>query len=170
MIGKRIVAHILNKLIIFLPSTLFLGGISLLVFPDYFILGNDPASGWLIFWLLKYLIFLPTVFLDLIVRPSEFLQVIYIILPALINIIFIEIIGISLMGADIGMRIMGLKIVSTKDKTLKLGQMMIRTGIKYFTLAFFPFLLIYIFLNKERISFHDKIANTRVVKGEISGD
>lgn len=164
MLGKRIVAHILNKLIIFLPSTLFLGGISLLAFPDYFILGNNPASGWLIFWLLKYLVFLPTVFLDLIARPSEFLQVMYIILPALINIVFIEVIGISLMRADIGMRIMGLEIISTKDRPLKLGQMMLRTGIKYFTLAFFPFLLIYIFLNKEKISFHDKIAHTRVIK------
>ena len=168
MIRKRIVAHILNKLIIFFPSTLFLGGISLLVFPDYFILGNDPSSGWLIFWLLKYLIFLPTVFLDLISRPSEFLQVIYIILPALINIIFIETIGIHLMGANIGMKIMGLEIVSTKARPLKLGQILLRTGIKYFTLAFFPFLLIYIFMNKEKISIHDKIANTRVVKGERS--
>ena len=86
MIGKRITAHILNKIIIFIPSLLLLGGIALLIFPSYFIFGNDE-SGWLIFWLLKYMICLPTVFLDLIRLPFEFLEIIEIILPALINIL-----------------------------------------------------------------------------------
>lgn len=164
MIGKRIIAHILNKIIISFPAMILLGGISLLIFPSYFIFGNDPASGWLIIWLLKYLISLPTVFLDLIRLPLEFLKIIEIILPALICLIIIEIISIIILKCDIGMKIMGLKIVSIKDKQLSLAQIIVRTIIKYFSLAFFPFVLVYIFLNKEKISFHDKISFTKVVK------
>ena len=164
MTGKRITAHILNKVIIFFPSIILLGGISLLVFPSYFIFGNDQGSGWLIFWLLKYMICLPTVFLDLVSRPLEVLKVIEIILPALLSLIIIEIISITLIKRDIGMKIMGLKIVSIKDKPLSLIQIIVRTIIKYFSLAFFPFALVYIFFNKEKMTLHDKISCTKVVK------
>ena len=164
MIGKRIIAHILNKVIIFFPAMILLGGISWLVFPGYFIFGNDPVSGWLILWLLKYMICLPTVFLDIISRPLEFLQIIEIILPALISLIIIEITSITLMKSDIGMRIMGLKIVSIKDKPLSLTQIIVRTMVKYFSLAFFPLVLVYIFSNKEQLTFHDKISSTKLVK------
>lgn len=164
MIGKRISAHILNEIIIFIPSMILLGGISLLIFPSYFIFGNDQSSGWLIFWLLKYMICLPTVFLDLIIRPLEFLKVIEIILPALVCLIIIKIVSIALIKADIGMRIMGLEILSIKDKPLSLIQIIVRTIIKYFSLAFFPFVLVIIFLNKGKMTLHDKISSTRVVK------
>lgn len=164
MIGKRIVAHILNKVIIFFPSMILLGGISLLISPSYFIFGNDQGSGWLIFWLLKYMICLPTVFLDLIRLPLELLKIIEIILPALICLIIIEIISISLIKCDIGMKIMGLRIVSVKDKPLSLTQIIVRTIIKYFSLAFVPFTLVYIFFNKDKKTFHDKISRTKVVK------
>ena len=164
MIGKRISAHILNKIIIFIPSMILLGGISLLIFPSYFIFGNDQSSGWLIFWLLKYMICLPTVFLDLIIRPLEFLKVIEIILPALISLIIIEIVSIALIKADIGMKIMGLEILSIKDKPLSLIQIIVRTIIKYFSLAFFPFVLVFIFLNKEKMTLHDRISSTKVVE------
>lgn len=164
MIGKRIAAHVLNRVIIFLPAMILLGGSALLVFPGYFIFGNDQASGWLVFWLLKYLLCLPTVFLDLIIRPLEFLQVLEIILPALICLIVIEIISIILLKRDIGMKIMALKIVSIKDKPLTLLQIIVRTMIKYFSLAFFPFLLVYIFINKKRITLQDKLSSTRVVE------
>jgi uncharacterized RDD family membrane protein YckC len=164
MIVKRIAAHILNKVIIFLPSMILLGGLSLIIFPSYFIFGNDPGYGWLILWLLKYMICLPTVFLDLLRLPLEFLVIIKIILPALICIIIVESISIILIKRDIGMRIMGLTIVSIKDKPLSLIQIITRTIIKYFSLAFFPFVLIYIFFNKEKITLHDKISCTKVVK------
>ena len=164
MMGKRLTAHILNKVIIFFPSMILLWGITLLIFPSYFIFGNDQGSGWLIFWLLKYMICLPTVFIDLISRSLEFLEVIEIILPALISLIIIEIISITLIKCDIGMKIMGLKIVSIKDKPLSLIQIIVRTIIKYFSLAFFPFALVYIFLNKEKMALHDKISCTKVVK------
>ncbi|NLC03555.1 MAG: RDD family protein [Tissierellia bacterium] len=164
MIVKRIAAHILNKVIIFFPSMILLGGLSLIIFPSYFIFGNDPGSGWLILWLLKYMICLPTVFLDLLRLPLEFLVIIKIILPALICIIIVESISIILIKRDIGMRIMGLTIVSINDKPLSLIQIIIRTIIKYFSLAFFPFVLIYIFFNKEKITLHDKISCTKVVK------
>ena len=163
MIGKRITAHILNKAIIFLPSMILLGGVSLLIFPSNFIFGTDQGSGWLIFWLLKYMICLPTVFLDLISRPLEFLKVIEIILPALLSLVFIEIISITLIKRDIGMKIMGLRIVSIKNKPLSLIQIIVRTIIKYFSLAFFPFALVYIFFNNEKITLHDKISCTKVV-------
>lgn len=163
MIGKRITAHILNRVIIFFPSMILLGGITLLIYPSYFIFGNDE-SGWLIFWLLKYMICLPTVFLDLISRPSEFLKLIEIILPALICLMIIEIISITLIKRDIGMKIMGLKTVSIKDKPLSLIQIIVRTIIKYLSLAFFPFALIYIFLNKENMTLHDMISRSKVVK------
>lgn len=164
MMVKRIAAHILNKVIIFFPSMILLGGISLIIFPSYFIFGNDPGSGWLILWLLKYMICLPTVFVDLLRLPLEFLVIIKIILPALICIIIVESISIILIKRDIGMRIMGLTIVSINDKPLSLIQIIIRTIIKYFSLAFFPFVLIYIFFNKEKITLHDKISCTKVVK------
>ena len=164
MMVKRIAAHILNKIIIFFPSMILVGGISLIIFPSYFIFGNDPDSGWLIFWLLKYMICLPTVFLDLLRLPSEFLVILKIILPALLSLIFIEIISIILIKGDIGMKIMGLTIVSIKDKPLSLIQVIVRTVIKYFSLAFFPFALIYILLNKEKITLHDKISCTKVIK------
>lgn len=165
MLGKRLIAHILNRVIIFIPSMLLLGGIALLIYPSYFIFGKDE-SGWLILWLFKYLLFLPTVFLDLIRLPFEFLDIIEIILPALISLIIIEIISTTLMKRDIGMKIMGLKIVSTKDKPLSLVQIIVRTITKYFSLAFFPLVLIYIFLNKENMPLHDKVSSTKVVKIE----
>ena len=162
MIGKRIGAHILNKIIIFIPSLLLLGGISLLLAPNYFIFGKDD-SGWLILYLYRYMIFLPTVFLDLFKPSMEFLGIINIILPALMCLVIIEIISISLLKRDIGMKIMGLKIVSIKDTPLSLAQIIVRTIIKYFSLAFFPFALVYIFFNKERMTLHDKISSTKVV-------
>lgn len=162
MIGKRIIAHVLNKVIIFIPALLLLGGISLIVAPNYFIFGKDD-SGWLMIHLYRYLILLPTVFLDLIRIPLEFLVIIKIILPALMCLVIIEIISITLMKRDIGMKIMGLKIVSAKNKSLSLIQIIVRTIVKYFSLAFFPFLLVYIFFNKEKMTLHDKISCTKVV-------
>ena len=162
MIVKRIIAHVLNKVIIFIPSIILLGGISLVISPNYFIFGKDE-SGWLILYLYRYMIFLPTVFLDLIRAPLDFLGIIKIILPALICLIIIEIITITLIKRDIGMKIMGLKIVSIKNKPLSLIQIIVRTIIKYFSLAFFPFVLVYIFLNKEKMTLHDKISCTKVV-------
>ena len=163
MIGKRITAHILNRVIIFIPSIILLGGISLVISPNYFIFGKDE-SGWLILYLYRYMIFLPTVFLDLIRLPLEFLIIIEIILPALICLVIIEIITITLIKRDIGMKILGLKIVSIKDKPLSLIQIIVRTIIKYFSLAFFPLVLVYIFFNKEKMTLHDKISCTKVVK------
>lgn len=162
MIGKRMIAHILNRIIIFIPAILLLGGISLVVAPDYFIFGKDE-SGWLILYLYKYLLFLPTVFLDLIRLPFEFLGIIKIILPALICLVIIEVVSITLMKRDIGMKIIGFKIVSEKNKPLSLIQIIVRTVIKYFSLAFFPFALGYIFFNKEKRTLHDKVSCTKVV-------
>lgn len=159
---KRVAAHILNKFIIFIPAILLLGGISLLVYPNYFIFGKDD-SGWLMVTLYKYMLFLPLVFMDLISKPSGFWQVIEIILPALICIIIIEIVSIALLKRNLGMKIMGLKIESVKNKPLSLSQIILRTTLKYFSLAFFPFLLIYTFLNKEKMTLHDKLSDTRVV-------
>ena len=162
MIVNRIIAHILNKVIIFIPSLLLLGGVSLIVAPNYFIFGKDD-SGWLMVYLYKYLIFLPTVFLDFIKVPKGFFEITKIILPTLICLIIIDIIVIYLLKRDIGMKIMGLKIVSTKNKPLSLIQIIIRTAIKYFSLAFFPFTLVYIFFNKENMTLHDKVSYTKVV-------
>jgi len=163
MIGKRITAHILNRIIIFIPSMLLLGGVTKLLYPSYFIFGNDE-SGWLIFWLLRNMVFLPTVFLDIVRLPLEFIKIIEIILPALISLIIIEIISITLMKRDIGMKIIGLKIESIKDNPLSIIQIIVRTIIKYISLAFFPFVLVYPFLNKEKMTLHDKISSTKVVK------
>ena len=162
MIIKRITAHIINKVIIFIPSILLIGGISLVIAPNYFILGKDE-SGWLILYLFRYMAFLPIVFLDLIKRPLEFLEIINIILPTLMCFVIIDIMSIAVMKRDIGMKIMRIKIVSTNNKPLHLLQIIVRTLIKYFTLAFLPFTLAYIFLNKERLTLHDKIASTKVV-------
>ena len=43
MLGKRISAHFLNRLIIFFPAMILLGGVSFIVFPSYFIFGNDGS-------------------------------------------------------------------------------------------------------------------------------
>lgn len=164
MIRKRMIAYFLNKVIIFVPSLLLLGGVTLLIYPSYFIFGNDQSSGWLTFWLLKYMICLPTVFFDVIgSQRFEILKIIEIIVPALISLMMIEIISISFIQRDIGMKIMGLKIISIKDKPLRLIQIIVRTIIKYFSLVFFPFALIYIFFDKERTTLHDKLSCTKVV-------
>lgn len=163
MIGKRITAHLLNRIIIFLPAMLLLGGVSLLINPNYFIFGKDQA-GWLMFWLLKYMMALPIVLLDLLRLPMETLKILEIILPALISLITVEIISIRLLKSDIGMKIMGLKLVSTKDQPLSMVQIIVRTITKYFTLAFFPFAMIYIFMNQEKMTLHDRISSTKVVK------
>lgn len=163
MIGKRIIGHILNKVIMFIPSMLLLGGIALVISPNHFIFGKDE-SGWLILNLVKYIIFLPTVFLDLIKSPFEFIGIIQIILPTLICFVIIETITIKLIKCDIGMKIMGLKILSTKNKPLSLFQIIVRTTIKYFSLAFLPFVLLSILLSKEGMTLHDKVSYTKVVK------
>ena len=150
MMWKKLAAHILNKFIIFIPAILLLGGISLLLYPNYFIFGKDD-SVWLMVTFYKYMLFLPLVFIDLISKPSDFWQVIEIILPALICIIIIEIVSVGLLKRDLGMKIMGLRIESVENKTLSLSQIILRTTLKYFSLAFFPFLLIYTFLNKIMI-------------------
>lgn len=166
MIARRMIAHTLNRIIIVIPALVLVWVISKLMFPNYFILATDE-SGLVILWLYKYLIFLPGVFLDLILLGPGYMtaiEIIQIILPTLMSIIFIDIITIALMKGDIGMKIMRLKIVSIKDKPLSLIQIIIRTIIKYFSLAFFPFALVYIFLNKEKMTLHDKISCTRLVK------
>ena len=162
MMWKKLAAHILNKFIIFIPAILLLGGISLLLYPNYFIFGKDD-SVWLMVTFYKYMLFLPLVFIDLISKPSDFWQVIEIILPALICIIIIEIVSVGLLKRDLGMKIMGLRIESVENKTLSLSQIILRTTLKYFSLAFFPFLLIYTFLNKDKMTLHDKLSHTRVV-------
>ena len=159
---KRVVAQILNRLIILIPAILLLGGISLLLYPDYFIFGKDD-SGWLMVTLYKYMLFLPLVFMDLISRPSAFWQVIEIILPSLMCIIIIETISIRLLKRDVGMKIMGLRLESIQNKSLTLSQIIVRTTLKYFSLAFFPFVLIYPFINKDKMTLHDKLSRTRVV-------
>ena len=163
MVGKRMAAHILNKLLIFIPSLLLLGGISLVIAPNYFIFGKDE-SGWLMVYLYKYLIFLPTVFLDFLRDPSEYLSIIYIILPTLICLTVVDILTISLLKADLGMKILKLKIISTKNKPLSFGQITARTFLKYLSLAFFPFVLLFIFFDDEKKTMHDKLCYTRVVK------
>ena len=163
MVWKRMIAHILNKIIIIIPSLLLLGAIALVIAPNYFIFGKDD-SGWFMVYLYRYLIFLPGVFLDLFQPSANYLLIIKIILPTLTSMIFIDIIIITLMKRDIGMKIMGLKIVSIKDKPLSSMQIIVRTITKYFSLVFFPFILLYIFLNKEKITFHDKVSFTKVVK------
>lgn len=165
MVGKRIVAHIINKSILLIPSLLLLGGIALLVYPTHFIFGKDD-SGWLMIYLYKYMIILPTVFLDLIKEPASFFGIINILLPALICLIILEIISIIVMKRDIGMRMMGLKIISTKARRLSFIQIVIRTVVKYFSFAFFPFVLVYVFLNEKKITFHDKVSSTMVVEVE----
>lgn len=162
MIIKRMFAHVLNRTIIFIPSMLLLAGIALVISPNYFIFGKDD-SGWLMLSLYRWLIFLPLVFYDVIRQPSGFLQLVEIILPALMCLITIEIISIILMKRDIGMKIMGLKIVTTKDKSLTVIQIIGRTLLKYFSLAFVPFVLVYVFFNKERMTLHDIISSTKVV-------
>nr|WP_300002538.1 RDD family protein [Tissierella sp.] len=166
MIGRRMIAHTLNRIIIAIPALILVWTISKLIFPNYFILATDE-SGLVILWLYKYLIFLPAVFLDLIVLGHKYMsaiEIIQIILPTLMSMILIDIMIITLLKGDIGMKIMGLKIISIKDKPLSSRQIIIRTVIKYFSLSFTPFLLVYIFFNKERISLHDKISATKVVK------
>lgn len=142
---------------------LLLGGVSLLIYPSYFIFGNDGVSGWLLFFLFKYMICLPTVFLDVIIWPAEFLNVLEIILPVLLCLIVIEVICITFLKRDIGKKIMGLNIVSIKDKPLSLIQIIVRTIIKYISLAFIPFALLYIFLNKGKVSLHDNVTPPKVV-------
>ena len=166
MIGRKMIAHILNRIIIVIPALVLVWAISKLMFPNYFIVATDE-SGLVILWLYKYLIFLPGVFVDLALLGPEYMaatEIIHIILPTLMSMIFIDIITIALMKGDIGMKIMGLKIVSIKDKPLSLIKIIIRTIIKYSLLAFFPFLLVYIFINNEKMTLYDKISSTKVVE------
>lgn len=163
MIGKRFTAHILNRVILLFPSLYLLGAICLVVAPNYFIFGKDD-SGWLMVYLYRYLLCLPLVFYDLIKSPLDYPTIIFVLLPALTCFIFLEIITILVIKRHIGMKIMGLKIASIHDKPLSLLQIIVRTITKYLSLAFFPFALIYIFRNEERIMFHDKISGVKVIK------
>ena len=161
---KRIIAHIINRLIIFIPSLLLLGGIAYLINPDYFIFDNGVNTGWDIFYLYKYMLFLPLVFKDIISNPAgEFLYTMKLVGPALLCVITVESISIALLKRHIGMKIIGLTLVSLKDSQVSLVQILVRTLLKYFTLAFFPIALIYIFFNKERMTVHDQISSTKVV-------
>jgi len=163
MLVKRIIAHIINKVIIFFPAIIILTGIALVIAPNYFIFGKDD-SAWNMVFLYKWLIFLPLVFYDFIREPSGILFILEVLLPTLTCMMFVEVISIVLMKRDIGMKIMGLKIISTKDKPLTVIQIIARTLMKYFSLAFVPFVLIYVFFNKERMTLHDKLSSTRVVR------
>lgn len=164
MIGRRISAHLLTKIITFLPTLLVLGGVTFLVYPNYFIFGTEANSGWLVFWLIKYMVLLPTVFLDLISRTSELLIILEIIVPTLLILIMIEVLSIIIMNGHIGMRIVGLKIVSVKNEPLHLLQIVVRTIIKYLSFAFFPVAFAYMFLSKEKKTLHDKVSCTKVVQ------
>ncbi len=166
MIGKRISAHILNKIILLFPSLYLLGAVCLVVAPNYFIFGKDD-SGWLMVYLYRYLLCLPLAFYDLIKSPRDFPTIIFVLLPALTCFIFLEIITILVIKCDIGMKIMRLRIVSISNMPLSLLQIVVRTITKYLSLAFFPFALIYIFRNEERITFHDRISGTKVVKMKV---
>jgi uncharacterized RDD family membrane protein YckC len=151
MIGRKMIAHILNRIIIVIPALVLVWAISKLMFPNYFIVATDESG----------------VFVDLALLGPEYMaatEIIHIILPTLMSMIFIDIITIALMKGDIGMKIMGLKIVSIKDKPLSLIKIIIRTIIKYSLLAFFPFLLVYIFINNEKMTLYDKISSTKVVE------
>lgn len=164
MIFKRTAAHILNRIIILVPAMLLLRGESFLINPSYFIFGKGGQSGWLIFWLFKYLACLPLVFLDLIRQPLEIVKIVEIILPALLCLITIDVFSIRLIRGDLRMRIMGLKLESLKDSLLSLVQILTRTFIKYLLLAFFPLVLVYIFLNKENTVLYDRVSSTKIIK------
>lgn len=161
MIGRRLSAHILNKLIIVVPALLLVGGIALLIYPNYFIFGKDN-SWWMIF-LYKYLMFLPSVFLDIIKQPSEILAIMEIIVPTLICFMVLDTLFMAILKGDLGMKILGLSLESIKEKPLSLIQIILRTAMKYFSLAFFPIAIFYTFFNKDKVTLHDKIAGTKVV-------
>lgn len=163
MMFKRLSAHLINRIVISILGLLLLSGIALIFAPDYFIFGKDD-SGLLMINLFAYMIFLPNVFIDLMKNPSEYLIIIYIILPILICMISLEILFIRLYQCHIGMKVVGLRIVSTRGKNLLLSQIMIRTVSKYIGMTLFPFLVVYIFLNKGKLGVHDKVSRTEVIE------
>lgn len=161
MLGKRTIAHILNKMILLFPALLMLGGIALVIQPNYFIFGKDD-SGWLMVYLYRYMIFLPGIILGIIRIPNEILNILYITLPTLFCLIILEIACVKFLKGDIGMKIMKLQIISVGDKPLRLTQIIFRTLLKYFVLVFIPFMLFYIFFNKNKDSLHDTLSGTKV--------
>ncbi len=164
MMTRRITAHIINRIILFIPALLLLGGVAYLVNPNYFIFDNGVNLGWDILFLYRYMLFLPFVFKDMTITfPKEFLSILEIIGPALLCVVALESVSIVWLKRHIGMKIMGLILVSLKGTQVSFVQIVIRTLLKYFTLAFFPIGFVYILFNKERMTLHDKLSGTKVV-------
>ena len=84
MIGKRLIAHILNKIILLFPSLYLLAAICLMIAPNYFIFGKDE-SGWLMVYLYRYLLCLPLAFYDLIRSHLTFSSIIFVLMPVIEN-------------------------------------------------------------------------------------
>lgn len=164
MMMRRIAAHLINRVILFIPALLLLGGVAYLVNPNYFIFDNGVNVGWDILYLYRYMLFLPFVFKDVLTTfPTEFLFILEIIGPALLCIVALESLSIVRLKRHIGMKIMGLTLVSVKGTQVSFVQILIRTLLKYFTLAFVPIALVYILFNKEGMTLHDKLSGTKVV-------
>ena len=164
MMTRRITAHILNRIILFIPALLLLGGVAYLVNPNYYIFDNGVNLGWDIVHLYRYMLFLPFIFKDVLTTfPTQFLFILEIIGPALLCVVALESMSIAWLKCHMGMKIVGLTLVSVKGTKVSFVQMVVRTLLKYFTLAFFPIGFVCILFNKERMTLHDKLSGTKVV-------
>lgn len=108
-------------------------------------------------------IFLPGIFIDAITRAISIPTALLSGVCLLISFTLFDSIISYIFKADIGKKLLKLKMVSNKNDKLKFSQIFLRCTAKYASLIFFPFLLIYPILKKDQVSLHDKIARTSVI-------
>lgn len=111
-----------------------------------------------------YIAFPSRIFIHAITKAVSISGIFMFGFPVAISYTFLDSIIAYTLKGDIGKKIFKLSIVSNNHKKAKFSQIIIRCIIKYFTLAFAPFCLLYPIFNKERLMLHDKISKTKVVK------
>ncbi|HHX60335.1 MAG TPA: RDD family protein [Epulopiscium sp.] len=171
---SRILAYILNVIIIMIPTVLLANFIffkyqelaDIQHFTGYEILDTVDLS--------IDAIFLPRIFIDAITRAISIPTALLSGGSLLISFTLFDSIISYIFKADIGKKLLKVKIVSNNNDKIKFTQIFLRCILKYVTLIFFPFLLIYPILKKDRVSLHDKIARTKVIPriesyGDYSG-
>ena len=162
--GLRMLGYLLNVIVligpvIFLANNIYFGYQKLMniqSFTGYEILET--------FDLARYTFFLPSIFIDTITKAIYISETFMFGIPIIVSFTLFDSIISYFLKTDIGKKGLKLRIVTDHNEMPKLNQIILRCIVKYSTLAFIPFCLIYPMFDRNKLMLHDRIARTRLVK------
>ena len=165
---SRIVAYLVNKIFLIIPVYIFYEYVYVRsgIYRQHEYSGGNGLSGLFVLEAMIGILCLPYsgIVSSGILDYGIQISLSWLIVPLIIisGFIIIDTIVSVILKGDIGKKILRLKVCTKKGEELTGGKYLLRNIIKYFSLMFFPIILIYPLFNKGRDTLHDKILGTKV--------